>query len=716
MKKLLAICLTFIMVISVLAVPAFAATVEVQAKTFFDQSFANLTEAPAGWTIVGSPTYTETGVQTGHAAVAGRTNIGFNEAFNAGKADYTLTARLAHMSNIQYLHFGADTAANAVAASTDVAGYTFYATMSQSGATAYKSGVYELYKNGEKIADFTDANTSYGYQNLRDFSFEVTDDAIIVAGPFTGSPVTVADATPVKSGYVGLTLANNNSAELQKCKLASMSLKADAYSYEVDASQKTTGAYAANDVVVEGQEYVNVPDTAVGAAYNDSTIVVADNITVPADMDVRFTADIEGYAYRQGTSKLEVLGYTFKFTTAALSDSTMTVTLNDGTADVKTVTINRSDLSTGKTGSTEVYYYGLMKYVVDITPSKITLTVAGNEILSADIAERHNSGRIAFLFKNYNAKNKKFQNAVLETLDKTVTNKKTDFILDKTFTSADNADSLAALGFTASGSNLNYTDSGIYCTRNGYLTYTGAKLGGAYTAEYVTYKQFQETTSYLNASADFKNAYKVKAVYNIPVAISKIVDGTETALELSAGAGVNPGSGIHYVNQLYKVTVEPQDNGDVKIIASIGDKIWEATDVKTEENAPYTEGYFRLFQMTYDKESYIKSVKAYPTSVGTPAFEGKFDIGGNVASAAAKGVTYFTFPVTMLGQAPDFIAALYEDGKMSDIKFFDVDDVNAGPVELFDTTASTANKVEIKVFVWNTLEGMVPVLAPFTLD
>ena len=70
----------------------------------------------------------------------------------------------------------------------------------------------------------------------------------------------------------------------------------------------------------------------------------------------------------------------------------------------------------------------------------------------------------------------------------------------------------------------------------------------------------------------------------------------------------------------------------------------------------------------------------------------------------------------MLGQSPAFIAALYEDGKMTDINFYDVDAVNAGPVALFDTTASTASKVEIKVFVWDSLEGLVPVLVPFTLD
>ena len=53
---------------------------------------------------------------------------------------------------------------------------------------------------------------------------------------------------------------------------------------------------------------------------------------------------------------------------------------------------------------------------------------------------------------------------------------------------------------------------------------------------------------------------------------------------------------------------------------------------------------------------------------------------------------------------------------MTDVKIIDVDALNIGVAELFDTTKSTATNANIKVFVWNSIEGMAPILDPFVLD
>ena len=66
MKKILALCLTFIMVLSMLTVAVSAATINVPAETLVNQSFANISGAPAGWTVTsqnGDVTYEATHIQ-----------------------------------------------------------------------------------------------------------------------------------------------------------------------------------------------------------------------------------------------------------------------------------------------------------------------------------------------------------------------------------------------------------------------------------------------------------------------------------------------------------------------------------------------------------------------------------------------------------------------------------------------------------------------------
>ncbi len=739
MKKLLAICLTFIMVISVLAVPAFAATVEVQAKTLVDQSFVGLSEAPADWTVTsnnGTVSYEPTCFQfkNGTGQDAKYAKLAYGSAFNTNGKEYTFSFKLYHYDGNSYIHFGADSAANAIVNNTNVDGFTLFLGIGRNND--YTKGYYDLYLDGTLLGTIIDPGSNYGYRSLREFKFVVTEDGVTATIGGAGETYfeIPEDAAADFEGYVGCHLGNNTGHTTgYPVKLSDVKLVSSAYSYEVDASQKTTGAYA-----VTGSEYV---ESHTGTMYYNQSLAGLSAGNAPAGVTIPSSNITYGADYIQ---LKEFTNPTVNFGTKTVNEGAWTIETKysaNPTSNKVQFYFLGYQLRTGQNdggiklyqGSTLIAEAGTSAYSpwgnghvtvpvvkIEYADGKMNVYMDDYHVLKdVEIANPTYTGEVKF-FNNY-AGNIKIYYVKMYTPDYADTSsyvdiKKTNFILDKTFTSADNADSLAALGFTAGGANVAYTNDGIKSTQQGTVSYTGAKIGGAYTAEFVTHKPFQETVVYLNASSDFKNAYTVYAVYNAPVKISKVVNGTSTELVLSTGAGVNPGDNINVGFKTYKVTVEPQENGDVKIIANIAGKTWEATDVKSEDNAPYTEGFMRVYQQSWGRDAYVKSVKVYPTSVEAPAYEGKFDIGGNVASAAVKGNTYFTFPVTMLGQAPDFIAALYEDGKMSDIKFFDVEAANAGPVELFDTTASTANKVEIKVFVWDTLEGMVPVLAPFTLD
>ena len=112
-------------------------------------------------------------------------------------------------------------------------------------------------------------------------------------------------------------------------------------------------------------------------------------------------------------------------------------------------------------------------------------------------------------------------------------------------------------------------------------------------------------------------------------------------------------------------------------------------------------------------------MKVYPTPAADAeivSYAPSFQIGADAATEIANGSVMYRFPVAMIGQDPDFIAVLYKDYEMVDIKVFNVYEANEGLYPLFDLTQNTADNVSIAVYTWNTLEGMVPVLDTVVLD
>lgn len=718
MKKLLAICLTFIMVISVLAVPAFAATVEVPAKTLVDQSFAGLTAIPDGWEVAGTSKApaNEDGTSAWPNGIVpsakGSMKVRSAEKIDAGKAGYTVKVTAAHYQRMS-IHIGAETAENAVADAYygGNTGYTIYSVMAANGDYS-KTGI-KIFEGTTEIANNNAVGSYDWFKNNSEWIITVTDNKITVNA---GGATIEADLTQpaVKNGYIGICNVQNTGTN--NCIVKSIKADTIPYQYKVEASQKTTGAYAAWDEVVEGQEYVNVPSYSVAESVTSKQTFNTEAIEIPADMDAKLTVSLNDTAYRDATTTLGFLGYTLKFVRLG---EVVTISLLEGTRELDSAEVHPSTIGSKYSYNGYDYYAGAVNITIEMTNSNITATVAKaanvTATLTSDIESRINTGDVYVIWGSSYSSNKRLNNLVFETLDKTLTTKKTDFLLDKTFTANDTEASVEADGFVVTDGTTFSVDGAANTGNAVSIEYNALDFGGKYTVEAVMRKDAGTQTILVNKDGD---SYYGLSFGNNNCQATKYVDGKAAYTwdnNVSATAYL-----FTYGFSTFTVNVSEEANGSVKISYTAkgpgGTLTGEFEDVLSDENAVLTSGDVCV-KAIYGAAStrYIKSLKVYPTSVADPVYEGNFDIGGTAVSAAAKGVTYFTFPVTMLGQSPDFIAALYEDGKMTDIKFFDAATANEGAVELFDTTNSKANKVEIKVFVWDTLEGMIPVLAPFTL-
>ena len=233
----MALCLTIIMVFSMFTVAVSAATITVPAYTAFDQSFAGISEAPADFTLAGNYSIQETYIK----GTKGGFSMLYNNEVVTGGADYKYTVNFSLSNAPVYIHLGAATPADAIADKVADTGYTLRARTGIGDVYSYAA--YDLYKNGVLVSEEYNYN-SYGYQNLHTVAIEVTGESIILTGPFAGSPVTIADAEPITSGYAGVFVGENN---LNKSGLGSMKLEAEAFSYDVNTSGAATGGYVELD-------------------------------------------------------------------------------------------------------------------------------------------------------------------------------------------------------------------------------------------------------------------------------------------------------------------------------------------------------------------------------------------------------------------------------------------------------------------------------------
>lgn len=740
MKKILALCLSIILVVSSLAMTVSAAemiTVTVPAQTLIDQDFAGLLATPSDWTVGG--TYSQAssdGVTSAWTnGITGTNYKGFtvykNEAYDAGLADYTVEfdVRLYSDGATSWLHFGADTSADATSASAGT-GYTLKMIKNNSPMTFafYKNGVELTPVDAEGNAITPSVAKDNYYQKTRTYKFNVTKTGVTVTG-IASEPVVYADASPITNGYVGAKIVANAGGTAGYLGFKRVSVKSDEYSYEMEKpAEVVTGAKVTYekpgssylDVDLRGAAALPAGVTAGGTySFGASGLTWSGNpnvstsfgtVEVPSDV-TNFTVEARYTAKYNGAPVFSFLGY--KLTKKGDYNGTKTYTLAKGT----------ETLGTGTLGA--AFYAGSVPVKVTFAGNNITVNVDGTDVITATDANVSKSGNVS-IAAGYTG-SWTVGNVYIASPASDVT--KTNFLMDKTFSNNDTIASLNADGYSLSGvTTVSNSGVGRVADNSFSVFYTGSKFEGAYTAEITGSKSMNWGTAYFNRT-DASNHYSFATQSNSSttgnIKFGKTVDGTYTSFLTDADGNPVESMAVKYgtnATSTYKASFEPLDNGDLKITISFENYAgnvytYTYTDKKTDEYTPMTSGYMG-YANGYSA-GYVKSMKAYPTPAegeNAVKYSAGFKVGANDATEIAKGNTMFTFPIAMIGQTPDFIAVLYEDYKMADIKIIDVKDINEGIVSLFDTTSSTSDNISISVFVWNSLEGMVPVLETYTLD
>lgn len=750
MKKFLALCLSLVMVLSMFTVAVSAATINVPATTLVDQSFAGLSQAPANWGVNfsnGTVTYENTHLQYTNGATddSKYAKVAYGKPFNTDGKEYTFSFNLGHYDGITYVHFGADSTEDAVAnyaKSGDVAvnGYTLVAGIGRN--SDWSKGYYDLYKDGVLLGSITDPGSSYAYKNLREFKFVVTADGVSISIG-SAEPVVFKNAAGETSdfeGYVGFHLANNTGASNSPSKLSNVKLVKAAYAYDIN-DNTSTGGY-----MVTGQEYV---EDYTGTLYlNKDLRTLGDK--EPADIGV--TA---GSGYTKGSNGLSYSGYpskTVKFGTVTNAAENVIVEANYSSKPASNETQLKFLGYTlyGGASQTAKGNYVLKKgsetlgsascgSTANATCFTIKAVLKGTSIeiyegttlkLSATDASPSRTGDISVV-SNY-AGSPVIGYAKVYTEDyadssyyKSVT--RDGFVLDETFSTNTYADldAVKANGFSTTGYNT-LTDKGVERTIDGEasITYNKYKFGGSYTAEV-------GFTSDTNASklrfnyVDENNWYEAKVDTANKFTITKSVKGEDDA----AATTTVLVSDNHSWNMLgtsasYKVTVKQTEEGlNISVTASgkndpLSGQSWNPTTLTVTDTDPITEGYLKyatgwVLAGSQSKPNIVKYIKAYSGET-MPSWNGEFFVNGS--NVAGKGDTIFALESAMLSEKADVIAALYEDGKMTDIKMVDLDTLNkANYVQLFNSSSSDAANVNVKVFVWDSVLGMTPVTTAFSM-
>lgn len=475
-----------------------------------------------------------------------------------------------------------------------------------------------------------------------------------------------------------------------------------------------------------GKTYVDVNPALTGSASGVAVTYTSDEFTVGADETIVAVANFTGPFYDQGGGDVSVLGYNFNI--KKKSGTTVYLTISkDGSTIYGPIEFNKKNTEIFGS-STNGYITSSVKVTMILEPSAITVKIKNNAVIDkVAIENRTNTG---VLYCNAASKNRTNKIGALSVVTQATTITKTNFLMDKKFTNADTLESIDADGYSRTKMNGVTTENGLYYSGSNAqhgVTYNGAKFGGAYTAEVEFHATTNPSYFIFNLNDDGTSYYRVWNNHNNDAGklfrIDKVVDGTATILNSEVLSSSYIGCKMKYV-----VKVAPLDNGDVSITVdayadgklsktlTAVDKLTEATD-ETAANTPLTSGKIKYY--TGYSTSKLYGFKVYPTPVegaSVPEYTGSFQIGGADVNAVSKGNTSFKFPVAMIGQSPDFIAALYEDYEMTDVKVIDILDINDGLVNLFDTTQSTADNISISLFVWNSIEGMVPIIETYVLD
>lgn len=743
MKKILALCLTFVMVLSMLTVAVSAATINVPAETLVNQSFANISGAPAGWTVTsqnGDVTYEATHIQfaSSNGDVEKYLKVAYDKPFNAAGKEYTLTFKLGHYDGVTYVHFGADSKAEAVAGfttsnGTAVKGYTLVAGIGRN--SDWSKGYYDLYKDGVLLGSIQDPSTSYSYKSLRNFKFVVNANGITASINDAGE-VTFANAAGEESdyaGYVGFHIGNNSGGTTNTAKLGEVKLVRAAYSYDMNDTT-ATGGY-----LVTGTEYV---EDYTGELYFNSDLRNLGDET-PADRGVTgapagYTASATGIAYTgypnqnlafgtvaNGASNMTIEA---RYASAPASNEAQLVFGNyvlyggasqtaKGNYILKKSGAELGSVSCGSTGNGTLH---TVKLVFEGTTVKVI--VDGVEKISVTDETPELSGKVS-LKANYAgspayAYVKAYSN---DFADRSYYRdiKRDGFVLDEAFTNAngDDLDAIKAKGFKITGFDT-VTEKGIERTTagEGTITYDTYKFGGSYTAQVDFRVSDNKSTLYLNYT-DNDNCYVLSTTTGKNLTLVKKVKGDNAAeATVTTLIDVTHSDTMLSYDASYIVNFKMNADGSMDITVNASANGAGYATYTCTDDTPITEGYLKYAQgwVTGTNIRRVSLIKVY-SGTSVPTWNGEFFVNGS--NVAGKGDTLFALESAMLSEDATIIAALYEDKTMTDIKMVDLDTLNkTGYASLFNTSSSNADTVNVKVFVWDSVSGMTPVTSAFSMN
>lgn len=466
-----------------------------------------------------------------------------------------------------------------------------------------------------------------------------------------------------------------------------------------------------------GNVYLDMTTT---QSLGTSSYVLDDSITVGASETIDITLKQNAMFYNN-SSTFAFLGYKLQ-TTNNNSNGNVLITLTEGSTAFHTVTVLKTTFASAVNN---IYVTGDTTINITLSPTTISATVTGSKgtvTLFENIAlpnARINTGGVAFKTNSGSATYRKLKTVNISSGSADVT--KSSFFMNKNFSSSDSKTDLEADGYTLSGVDTYSNSVGLARhSSSGAMSvmYTGATFSGAYTLEIEAAKAHNNGYVYFNY-ADSDNYYRIATKSTGSSSgtlwIQKMVGGTITSLLTDAEGNTVESQSISMGtnnDMKYVVSLLPDsETGDLKITATLRNsanvsKTFTVTDKKTDTYSPMLSGgvgYGNSYvNVASSKVNFIKSIKVYPGEIA-PAVSGVFKNNGVETDEYRAGVTTFGFPVAMIGESTELIAALYNGEKLVSVKSLDLTRVNSDDVLLF---SESGNKV--KVFTWDSLSGVKP--------
>lgn len=670
--------------------------------------------AAKGITFSAAPTFKTDYAQTGSNFTMSIAPTGSVTGMFAG--DYVLTTKFYKYQQLGYLRFNKN-------------GSNYYDLYFKAG-TADTQGTLSLRKNGTVIEtkNFATMDNRFATYTATVKVYNGTDSTRIVADVYTtaGKETISFDYTdttsPITSGTVELQGQHSNHFMIYNVGVYSpvsdeeIANEKPVMYTDVVVDKTITSADTVESLTAEGFTVPNktINDTGIASEYSAVTY------NAPLGDNYGFKARV----YRNYNAS------EIRFDNA--NSNYYYVKAQYGSASNKFVIISRKDLGDDaplakfqtSTSTSDSYNYGYCNWsdyevTVSTDPATGYKTIklvfspaAGNAVtLTAIDNNPIKDGINVNIYGNSSGKVKSF------TLKKYGTSWAEE-VINKTFTSADTADSLRAIGVTTSSGPAFTDDKGIYWStkNNRYVYYTNdTAFKGSYSFT-IKGGRTDSGDAKIQFAKSGSNYYEFVSPYNNYWTLNKVQNGTTYNLYTSSAKAGYTESGRN-TNFEATVTVTEQADGSMKInilwstagvlrqnityVDSLTDTSL-VDGVATDNGAPITSGTachvyqgWASARVTSFKLTKYNTSKWYDSN-NKPLFVGRFfDGAGNGLSKPVNGIVYFDYPTSRLGTYK-VIAALYENNEMTAITVLEPEAIYGTMAKLF--TVNDAENAKIKVF------------------